>query len=130
MSPLHELAARYVRALEAFDVEALRELVHPQMAQVELPNRLNPKGQTSDAADLLARMQKSTAVLSAQRYTIHHAIEQGDHLALEVGWAGTLRVPLGTLAPGDEMRASFAVFLEVRDGKVIRQRNYDCFEPF
>jgi hypothetical protein len=26
------------------------------------------------------------------------------------------------------MKAFFAVFLEFREGKIIRQRNYDCFE--
>jgi hypothetical protein len=25
------------------------------------------------------------------------------------------------------MKAFFAVFLEFREGKIIRQRNYDCF---
>jgi hypothetical protein len=24
----------------------------------------------------------------------------------------------------------FAVFLEFRDGRIARQRNYDCFEPW
>jgi len=28
------------------------------------------------------------------------------------------------------MRARFAVFLDFRDGKITRQRNYDCFEPW
>jgi ketosteroid isomerase-like protein len=28
------------------------------------------------------------------------------------------------------MRAHFAVFIELRDGKIAEQRNYDCFEPF
>jgi hypothetical protein len=26
--------------------------------------------------------------------------------------------------------AGFAVLLEFRDGRIHRQRNYDCFEPF
>jgi hypothetical protein len=37
---------------------------------------------------------------------------------------------IGQLQPGQEMRAHFAVFLEFRDGRIRRQRNYDCFEPF
>jgi ketosteroid isomerase-like protein len=41
-----------------------------------------------------------------------------------------LGVPVGALTPGAEMRAHFAVFLDFRDGKIVRQRNYDCFEPF
>jgi ketosteroid isomerase-like protein len=29
-----------------------------------------------------------------------------------------------------EMRARFAAFIEFRDGRIVRQRNYDCFEPW
>jgi hypothetical protein len=55
----------------------------------------------------------------------------GDTVALEVLWAGTLAVPLGSLPAGSELRARFAVFLEFqKDGKIIRQRNYDCFDPW
>jgi ketosteroid isomerase-like protein len=45
-------------------------------------------------------------------------------------WVGTLAVSLGAIPAGGEMRAHFAVFLEFRDGRIHRQRNYDCFEPF
>lgn len=55
------------------------------------------------------------------------AIESG---ALEVLWRGTLVVPFGSIPAGGEMRARFAVFLELRDGRIARQRNDDCFEPF
>jgi len=27
------------------------------------------------------------------------------------------------------MKARIAIFLEMRGGKILRQRNYDCFEP-
>lgn len=58
------------------------------------------------------------------------AYESGDTVILECLWVGTLGVPIGALGVGGEMRAHFAVFLEFRDGKIVRQRNYDCFEPF
>jgi ketosteroid isomerase-like protein len=29
-----------------------------------------------------------------------------------------------------EMKAFFAVFLEFREGKIIRQRNYDCLKAW
>jgi hypothetical protein len=28
------------------------------------------------------------------------------------------------------LRAHFALFLEFRDGRIVRQRNYDCFEAW
>jgi ketosteroid isomerase-like protein len=39
-------------------------------------------------------------------------------------------VPIGTLAVGGQLRARFAMFLEIREGRIARQRNYDCFYPF
>lgn len=51
-------------------------------------------------------------------------------VALEVLWIGKLAVPLGNLQAGSEMRAHSAMFLEFRDGKIVDQRNYDCFEPW
>jgi ketosteroid isomerase-like protein len=43
---------------------------------------------------------------------------------------GTLAVPFGSFPVGSQMKAFFAVFLEFREGKIIRQRNYDCFEAW
>jgi ketosteroid isomerase-like protein len=69
-------------------------------------------------------------VLQSQSYEIHNTVEQGEVLVLELTWRGRLAVPVGSLGPGDEMRARFAVILEFRDGRIFRQRNYDCFDPF
>lgn len=68
--------------------------------------------------------------MAAQTYEIVHAVADGDDVALEIEWTGTLSVPLGSLPAGGQMRARFAVFLEFRDGKIARQRNYDCFQPW
>ena len=45
-------------------------------------------------------------------------------------WTGTLAVPVGALPVGGQMRARFAQFYELRDGKIVAQRNYDCFDPW
>ncbi len=29
-----------------------------------------------------------------------------------------------------QMKAYFSVFLDFRDGKIIKQRNYDCYEAW
>jgi ketosteroid isomerase-like protein len=41
-----------------------------------------------------------------------------------------MRLGAAALAVAGEMRAHFAVFIELRDGRIVRQRNYDCLEPF
>jgi ketosteroid isomerase-like protein len=37
---------------------------------------------------------------------------------------------LRTALAGGQMRARFAAFLQFRDGKIVAQRNYDCFKPW
>ena len=57
-------------------------------------------------------------------------METGNRVGLEVIWTGTRAVPVATLPAGAQMRARFAVFLEFRDGRIVAQRNYDCFDPW
>ena len=39
-------------------------------------------------------------------------------------------VDAGPFIAGQTLRARFAIFLEFRDGRIARQRNYDCFDPW
>ncbi len=61
---------------------------------------------------------------------MRQAVAEGDRVAMEVRWTGTLAVAMGSLPAGGTMRAHFGVFLYFRDGKIAGQRNYDCFEPW
>ena len=51
-------------------------------------------------------------------------------MALEVLWSGLLAVPVDSLPADTEMRAHISIWLEFRDGKISRQHNYDCFDPW
>lgn len=121
----------YLAALQAgVTGEALGRFFTADARQVELPNRLNPDGGESDLATLKLRSEQGKAVLREQRYEVRSAISSGHHAAVEADWTGILAIPLGTLKPGDAMRASFAMFFEFADGRIRVQRNYDCFQPF
>jgi len=126
-----ETVKSYLGAIEGGAVGAeLARHFAPDVVQEEFPNRLVPAGARRDLAAILASAARGQQILRAQRFQILGALESGDSIALEVQWTGTLAVALGTLAPDAEMRARFAVFIELRDGKIVRQRNYDCFEAF
>jgi ketosteroid isomerase-like protein len=56
-------------------------------------------------------------------------IAHGDRVAVEARWTGTVDVPLPTLEPGTHLKAHIAIFFELSDGRITRQRSYDCFEP-
>lgn len=127
---LPTLTRRYLAALEAGDEAAVFACFHPEIRQVEWPNRLVEKGATRDLAYLKASFAKGAAVIAGQRYDVKSLIANGDEVAFEAVWTGTLQVALGSLKPGDTMRAYIASFLTFRDGLIVSQRSYDCFEPF
>ena len=124
-------ARRYLEAIEAGATgEELGRFFAPDAVQEEFPNRLVPQGARRDLLAILDAAARGRAAMSSQRYRILHAVGNGDELALEIEWVGTLSIPFGELPAGGQMRARFAVFLEYRDGKIAAQRNYDCFEPW
>jgi len=125
------LVRRYLDALEqGMTSAAVGDLFTPDVVQEEFPNRLMPQGARRTLADLQAAAERGGKVMSSQSFTLLHAVASGDHVACEVQWAGTLAVPYGSIPVGGEMRARFVFFLDIRDGKIAAQRNYDYFEPW
>ena len=124
-------ARRYIKAVESGATgDALAAFYAAGVVQEEFPNRLMPNGARRDLPALLEAADRGAQVMTSQRFQIDSALASGSQVALEVRWTGTLAVPVGALPAGGEMRARFAVFLEFQDGKIVAQRNYDCFEPF
>lgn len=125
------VAREYLAALEAGDVgDNLRRFLAPDFEQTEFPNALNPKGQRSDLASAIERSLKGKQIMKRQRYAISKVVAAGDSVVVELEWTGVLAIPVASIPAGGEMRAHFAIVLEFRDGKIVRQRNYDCFVPF
>ncbi len=124
------LARRYLQAIEAGATDELREFYWFDAVQEEFPNRLLPNGARRDVAGLIEGARRGQSVLLQQRFEVCGVVASGAHVAMELIWTGKLAVPLGSLKVGDQMRARFAIFLEFREGKIVRQHNYDCFDPF
>lgn len=126
-----EIATKYLRAIESGVVgPELAAFFHEDALIHVLPNRIAPQGQKRDPVTAGADAERGKKLLRAQRYEVHRSIAKGDTVVLEVEWTGTLAVPLGALPEGFEMRAHIAMFLELRDGRIAAQRNYDCYEPW
>jgi ketosteroid isomerase-like protein len=126
-----EIARRYLQALERGDTgEDLSRFFAPDVVLEEFPNRLTPVGKRRDLAAALEGAERGKRAMSRQIYKIKQEIADHDRVALEVEWVGTLAIPFGSIPAGGQMKAFFAVFLEFREGKVARQRNYDCFEAW
>ncbi|WP_369198258.1 nuclear transport factor 2 family protein [Streptomyces djakartensis] len=119
----HEAVARLAAP------EELAEFLHPDMTHSQLPNALFPAGADRDLAETLAASARARTLLTAQSYDVTGAVAAGDRVALEIKWSGTLAAGFGELPAGHVLRAHIAAFLEFRDGRIIAQRNYDCYEP-
>ncbi len=125
------IAQRYLEALESgAEGGALAEFFTKDVVQEEFPNRLSPIGVHRDLAAILAAARKGKQRVRAQKFEILNSIVDGENVALEVFWSGLLAVPVDTLPADSEMRAHLSIFLEFRDGKICRQHNYDCFDPW
>ena len=126
-----DTARRYIDALSSgADAEALRQFYAPDVVQEEFPNRLMPNGATRDLAAMQEGRRRGKALLAAERYEWRGAVAEGDRVAVELIWRATIAIDAGPFTAGQQLRARFAIFLEFRDGRIVHQRNYDCFDPF
>jgi ketosteroid isomerase-like protein len=125
MNPVTNLekVARYLRSIESGDFAYIADLFSPDAVLEQLPNRIYPNGIKSGISRMAVAFEKGRMLLSSQSYEIKSCVADGDTLSVEVLWTGTL-------AAGSQMRAHSAMFFQFKDGKIVSQRNYDCFEPW
>jgi ketosteroid isomerase-like protein len=73
---------------------------------------------------------RGQALLKAESFEVVGAVASADEVALEVKWTGTVSEASGPFTAGQVLRARFAIFLEFNEGRITKQRNYDCFESW
>jgi hypothetical protein len=103
---------------------------HPDVVQIEYPNTLTKHLTTRNLSELKTASDRGLQVLQKESYEVINSFASGNTVILEVIWRGTLSIALGNIPAGGEMKAYFAQFFEFKDGLIISQRNYDCFESF
>ena len=125
------LVRRYLAAVASGTTgDTLAAFYAPEVVQEEFPNRLMANGARRDLPAILDAAVRGQAVMSAQTFELLNAVAEGDQVAAEIQWTGTLAIPFGALPAGGQMRARFAQFFELRAGRIVAQRNYDCFDPW
>jgi ketosteroid isomerase-like protein len=125
-----ERVERYLKSIESGDFDGIVGLFSPDAVLEQLPNRIYPNGIRSGVSRMAEAFEKGRKLLSSQSYEIKSCLLDGDKLSIEVLWTGTLALAFGSLPVGSQMRAHSAMFFEFKDGKIVSQRNYDCFEPW
>lgn len=126
-----EIVRRFIDVLQnRKSSEELVEFYHPEVVQIEYPNALTKALTARNLDALKSASDRGMKVLQREHYEIIRAYVCESTVIIEVIWRGVLNVPVGGMAVGSEMKAHFAQFFEFKEGKIIHQRNYDCFEPF
>ena len=120
----------YLRSIEDGDFAYIADLFAPDAIMEQLPNRIYPNGIRSGVPRMAEAFAKGRKLLSGQTYEIKSHLADGDKVSIEVLWVGRLVVAFGDLAAGCEMRAHSAMFFQFKNGRIVSQRNYDCFEPW
>jgi ketosteroid isomerase-like protein len=126
-----EIAKQYLSLLSnGAGPEELESFFASDVVQEEFPNRLLPNGATRDLQAMKEARARGRSLLKAENFEVVNAIASDERVGMEVTWTGTVRDAAGPFAAGQALRARFAMFMEFRDGRIVRQRNYDCFDPW
>ena len=102
---------------------------HPDAEQVEYPSLVRPTGHRRPLDEMLAGAELGREMIRDQRYDVHQVVEQGDHVAVQLTWTATMAVDAGSIPLGTDLVAHVAIFYDFRDGLVLRQSSYECYEP-
>ena len=108
----------------------LQDFYHLEVEQTEFPNALTKNKIFRSLNGLKDASEKGKKILSKEEYEVKNILSVRDTVILECVWHGTLAISIGNIPIGGQMTAYFAQIFEFKDGKIFRQRNYDCFEPF
>lgn len=92
----------------------------PRVELIEHPNQVSPAGKHYDRAAICAAGERGKQLMASERYLIRSMIVDGERAAVQIEWTGLL-------SSGLELRAQICSIIELRDGKVWRQEQYDCF---
>jgi len=122
---------RYLALIADIDADPaeFERLVHPDARFVERPCLVSPRGQERDRDAARAGLAHGRDLLSAQHIEVRDHTVAGDRVVTRAVWTGTLARDAGPLPAGTELRADCSMFFTVRDGRIARRENFDCYHP-
>jgi SnoaL-like domain len=125
------IANQFIRTLEhRKSADELQQFYHPDIKQIEFPNTVTKNRKVSTLNDLKEASEQGKKLFLKEDYEVLNSWSFENTVIIEAIWTGTLAAPMGNIPAGGQMKAYFAQFYEFKDGKIFKQRNYDCFEPF
>jgi ketosteroid isomerase-like protein len=125
------IVERYLAVVADLDSEpaALDALVDPGARFVERPNLVAPAGRERDVAAARDARERSRSLMAAHAFDVREHIVADDRVVTRAMWTGTLAQAAGPLPAGTQLRADCCMVFTLRDGRIVRQENYDCYHP-
>ena len=125
-----ELIKKFFQLLQWFttDENEYKSIFHAGIEQIEYPNLIIPKTRQKTFSNLLQGAEAGKKMLAYQRFEPLNFFEATDTIIAEYKWIGELKMKAGKIKQGQVLKAHICTIFEFRDGKIYRQRNYDCYE--
>ena len=121
---------RMYRAISAgAQGDELAAFFHPDAEQIEYPSVMRPEGHRRGLAEMREGAAAGARLLARQHYDVHTVVEEGDSVAVQLTWTATTAADLGAMPASTALVSQVAAFYLFRDGLVLRQSSYDCYEP-
>ena len=126
------IVKKCIKLVEAFseDETAFEKILHPKVESTVYPNLFALKIHIRKLEEMKAGMKMGQKILKSQEFKIKKTFETADAVIVEVLWTGEIAVDASNLKKGQLLKADCCFVFEFKDGKIFRQRNYDCYEQF
>jgi ketosteroid isomerase-like protein len=109
--------------------DRLSAFFHSDAEQIEYPSLVRPHGHSRSLGEMMAGAERGIELVRDQRFEVFTVVQDGDQVAVQLTWRATLASGLRGLPAGTPLVAHVAAFYEFRDGLILRQSSYDCYEP-
>jgi ketosteroid isomerase-like protein len=125
------LVIELMQALESgVHGEQLRRFFHDDAEQIEYPSLVDPRVGRRGLDGMIAASELGAGMLTFQRYDVRRWIESEETVVCQAEWHAELAKDAGPLREGQRLHTHSILIFTFRDGKIIRQEAYDCYEPF
>ena len=115
-----ERAKQYLKANEnGAGFNTLAEFFSPDIVVECFPIGWLPMG-TPQSSGLHMSAERDQKIMASPSYEIRNAIVEGDSVALEVYWTGSLAVAFENIPAGGQVRVHFAMFLTFGMARLFR----------
>lgn len=108
--------------------ELLDELLAEEVCFIEHPNVFNQDGGERDRAAMLDGIALGRTILATQCFEPIAYVVDGNEVATRMRWTGTLSASAGPFAAGTTLTAWCVGHYELRDGRIVRIEQHDCYE--